>query len=599
MAVSAQLGIGIACVLLAFLYQYYPNTSYSSIVTEEISDEYDYIVIGGGSAGSVVASRLSEDSDNSVLLLEAGAHFTGSPLTHIPFAWGPLEHTEYDWEFYTEEQTQCFKGMKGNKGYWPRGRVLGGTSILNGMQYTRGSKFDYDEWAADGCEGWSYKDVLPYFLKSEDIQIDQLKSSKYHSSGGPLAVSYSAPTELTDLFMKAGQELGYQITDYNGEDQEGFSVVQSTVRDGVRSSTSLEYLGKIGRRNNLDIAVEAYVSKINIEDGKAVGVFYIRNNKKQYVKAKKEVILSAGAINSPQLLMLSGIGPKEHLEELGIPVVKDLPVGKYLKDHQIMVLPSSINKPYGITKAQLISQWAQFQYDWFKSGPLANTGLDGSAFLHLDKTQRGKTYPDIQIIYFNFLLADNIYSFTDEVADEFLAKDDSLHGFSTVICTIHPYSTGILKLRSTDPFDPPLIDPQYYTDQRDIDIMTGGIRIWEKMTETNTFKDLGVDINQLKYKFCSEFEFRSDEYWECVIRHMSSTEYHHACTCRMGGDNDPLAVVDLQLRVKGIKGLRVVDASVFHNITSGNTNAPTIMIAEKASDMIRGKDTVSKYRKNL
>lgn len=599
MALSAQVGIGVTCVLIALVYQWFPKSDYSSIVTDEISEEYDYIVIGGGSAGSVVASRLSEDSDTSVLLLEAGAHFIESPLTHIPLAWAPLEHSEYDWEYYTEKQTQCFKGMKDNKGYWPRGRVLGGSGILNGMQYTRGSKFDYDGWAADGCDGWSYKDVLPYFLKSEDMQIERLKSSKYHSSGGPLAVSYSPPTELTNLFMKMGQELGYQITDYNGEDQEGFSVVQSNVRDGVRSSTSLEYLGKIGNRNNLDIAVKTVVTKIDIKNKKAVGVFYIRDNKKYYVKAKKEVILSAGAINSPQLLMLSGVGPKEHLNEMGIPVIKDLPVGKYLKDHQLVVLPSAINKPYGLTKEQIIGRWAQFQYDWFKSGPLANTGLDGSAFLHLDKSDRGKTFPDIQIIFFNFLFADNLFSLKDEIADEYIAKDGSLHGFSTDVCITHPHSTGTLKLRSTDPFDPPLIDPQYFTDKRDIKTMIGGIRLWEKFTETKIFKDLGVDINQAKYKFCSAFEFRSDEYWECFIRHVSATEYHHACTCRMGGENDQLAVVDTQLRVKGIQGLRVVDASVLHNITSGNTNAPTIMIAEKAADMIRGKDTVAKYRKNL
>ncbi|XP_060575885.1 L-sorbose 1-dehydrogenase-like [Ruditapes philippinarum] len=599
MAVSAQVGIGLTCVLLAFVYQWLPSTDYSSIVTDEISDEYDYIVIGGGSAGSVVSSRLSEDSDTSVLLLEAGAHFIDSPLTHTPLTWVPLQHSEYDWEYYTEKQTQCFQGMQNNKGYWPRGRVLGGSGILNGMQYTRGSKFDYDEWAADGCDGWSYEDVLPYFLKSEDVQIEKLKSSKYHSSGGPLAVSYSAPTELTNLFMKVGEELGYPITDYNGEDQEGFSVIQSNVRDGVRSSTSLEYLAKIGKRNNLDIAIKALVAKIDIKNDKAVGVFYIKDNKKYYVKAKKEVILSAGAINSPQLLMLSGIGPKEHLREMGIPVIKDLPVGKYLKDHQLVTFLSPINKPYGLTKKQMISRWSQFQYDWFKSGPLASTGLDGSAFLHLNKSDRGKTYPDIQVIFFSFLFTDNLASLKDEIADEYIQKDESLHGLSTTVCLTHPHSTGNLKLRSTDPFDPPLIDPQYFTDKRDVETMIGGIRLWEQFTETNTFKELGVDINKAKYTFCSEFEFRSDEYWECFIRHISSTEYHHACTCRMGGENDPLAVVDTQLRVKGIKGLRVVDASVLHNVTSGNTNAPTIMVAEKGADIIRGKDTVEKYRKQL
>lgn len=599
MAFGNQAIIGFLCILVALLYQYFPSKTYSTIVTDIISDEYDYVIVGGGSAGSVVASRLSEDTDKKVLLLEAGAHFDASPLFHIPLAWGPLEHTEYDWEYYTEKQTNSFQGLNENKGYLPRGRVLGGSSILNGMQYTRGSKFDYDEWAAEGCDGWSYKDVLPYFLKSEDIQIDDLKSSPYHSKGGPLAVSYSPPTGLTNLFLEAGEEMGYSISDYNGKEQEGFSIVQSTVREGVRSSTSLEFLGMLGKRENLHIAVRSMVTKIDIKNDKAIGVFFIRDNRKLYVKAKKEVILSAGAINSPQLLMLSGIGPKKHLEDLGITVIKDLPVGQYLKDHQILILPSTINKPYSITKQQLESWWSRFQYDWFQTGPLSNTGLDGSAFLHLDQSKRGVTYPDIQLIFFNFIFADNILNLQDKVADDYLAKDPAMHGFSTDVCLTHPHSIGTLKLRSADPFDCPIIDTQYFTDNRDVKTMIGGIRIWETLMETKTFKELGVDINQVKFSFCSQHEFRSDNYWECIIRHISTTEYHQCCTCRMGSTNDPLAVVDPQLRVKGIDSLRVVDASVFHNITSGNINAPTIMIAEKAADLIRGKDTVSKYRNRV
>lgn len=238
----------------------------------------------------------------------------------------------------------------------------------------------------------------------------------------------------------------------------------------------------------------------------------------------------------------------------------------------------------------------KFQYDWFQTGVLSGTGLDGSAFLHVDKDKRGKAYPDLQFIFFNFLLS-NIYNFRKEVADGYVTNYKSQDGFSTIIALTHPVSTGTVKLQSNDPFDPPVIDPKYFADKRDVENLIRGIRLWEKLTETKTFKELGVDINQLKLSFCSEFDFRSDEYWECFIRHVGVTEYHHACTCRMGAENDPKSVVDPQLRVKGINGLRVADASVFHNITSGNLNAPTIMIAEKAADMIRGKDTVAKYRK--
>jgi choline dehydrogenase len=294
--------------------------------------------------------------------------------------------------------------------------------------------------------------------------------------------------------------------------------------------------------------------------------------------------------------MLSGVGPKNHLEELGIDVIKDLPVGQYLKDHQLVILPTGINKPISIIRDHIDSWWSQFKYDWFKTGPLSVTGLDVSAFLHLDNTQKGKSYPDIQMIFFNFLLSEDIGNIDERFWKGYLAEDPNMHGFSTDICLTHPYSTGSIKLRSADPFDYPIIDPQFFSDRRDIEQLIGGIRIWERLIETQTFKDLGVDINQLKVSFCTEFKFRTDEFWECFIRHVGLTEYHHSCTCRMGGDKDPLAVLDSKLRVKGISGLRVVDASAFHNVTSGNINSPTIMLAEKAADMISGKDTVQRYR---
>jgi len=245
------------------------------------------------------------------------------------------------------------------------------------------------------------------------------------------------------------------------------------------------------------------------------------------------------------------------------------------------------------------SRWARFLYEWFKTGSLAATGLDGSAFLHLDKSQRGKAYTDIQIIFFNFLFADNIFSFNDIVADQLIAKDRGAFGFTTDICLEHPKSSGTLTLRSADPFDPPVIDPKYFTHDEDIKTMIGGIRIWEKLTQTQTFKELGVDANQLKVSFCSQHKFRSDAFWECYIRHTSTTIYHPTSTCRMGGDKDPMAVVDLELKVRGVQNLRVVDASVFPEITSGNIIAPTIMVAEKAADMIRGIDTVVRIRNKL
>ena len=570
-----------------------------SILTEQLDNEYDYIVVGAGSAGSVVASRLSEDEDKTVLLLEAGGHYDENPLLHVPVVFFNLEHTVYDWEYYTEPQKVSCLGLKENQGFWPRGKVLGGSGMLNGMQYTRGSKYDYDEWTRNGCTGWSYKDVLPYFLKSEDIQINDLKSSIYHSSGGPLAVSSGKVTHLADLYMKAGKEAGYNISDYNGEEQEGFSYIQLTTRNGVRSSTSVEYLGNTADRTNLHIAVNSMVTKIEIENKRATGVFVIRNNRKYFIKSRKEVIVSAGAINSPQLLMLSGVGPKEDLEALGIEVKANLPVGQNLQDHQMVLMFTKINQPISITENLLENWWTKLQYQLFGSGPLGKSSLDGSGFFYADNGRRGKSSVDIQFLFISTLPDTNFFNFKTEVLREQMAQGPNENGFTTVVSLTHPKSRGTIKLKSTDPYDYPAIDPQYLTDERDIGQFIVALRAWEKFIETPTMQQLGAKVEHGKISFCSQHEFRSDAYWECVTRHLAVTEYHHSGTCKMGSATDPSSVVDPQLRVKGIKGLRVVDASVFPNVTSGNTNAPTIMVAEKISDAIRGKDTVKEIRNKI
>ena len=278
-----------------------------SIITEKLDDEYD-IVVGGGAAGSVMASRLSEDRDKKVLLLEAGGHYIENPKYLNPVDWVSFLFTKHDWEYYTEPQEFSNFGFNNNRSYWPRGRILGGTASLNAMQYTRGSRYDFDELVANGCTGCSYKEVFAYFLKSEDIQIDELKKSKFHSTGGLIAVSGGKATPLDDLYMQAGQELGYNITDYNGEDQEGFNHLQLTTRNGLRSNVAVEYLGGTADRNNLHIAVNSFVTKVDIKDKHARGVYVIRNGRKHFIKATQEEVNSSGAINSPQILMLSGIG---------------------------------------------------------------------------------------------------------------------------------------------------------------------------------------------------------------------------------------------------------------------------------------------------
>jgi choline dehydrogenase-like flavoprotein len=486
--------------------------------------------------------------------------------------------------------------MKDKKGYWPRGHVLGGSGSINVLQYTRGSRFDFDEWAANGCTGWSYKEVLPYFLKSEDMQIPEFRNSIYHNEGGEIAVSEADISRLSKIFRNAGEELGYKIRDYNGELQEGFNKIQFNIRKGVRSSAAIEFLKR--KKNNLHIITESHATKVVLENKKAVGVNFIQDGRKRYVKARKEIILSAGAINTPQILMLSGFGPKEHLEKLGIPVEKDLPVGNNLQDHQQVSVCTKTKTQDSITPERLKSIWSKIQYYLFGTGPRSIAGSDGSAFLHLDSNNEGKIYPDIQMVLFPTLFGKNLFNYNNEVAKEILASP-SEHGFCVFVALTHPRSRGTIRLQAKDPFDYPLIDPRYFHNQRDVDNLIGGVRILEKLLETRAFKEVGVDINFMKKTFCSQHRFRSDKYWECMIRSTAFTQFHPTSSCKMGPLDRHDTVVDPQLRVKGVAGLRVVDASIFPNITSGNTNAPTIMVAEKAADLIRGKITVNHLKRSL
>ena len=594
----------LSVLLLAIWIVYFAqNISWKPkfVVTEKLNSVYDYIVIGGGSAGAVVASRLSEDTENTVLLIEAGGDYRDNPEYHIPFKWTNLGRTAANWAYRTEPQEHACKGLDGQRALWPAGNVLGGTSILNCMTHVRGNKHDFHEWESMGCVGWGYKDVLPYFLKSEDMSIANLKSSEYHSSGGYLAVSNGGLTPIADMYLKAGQELGYNIVDYNGEIQEGFSETQINARNGVRSSTSLEFLEPARTRKNLQIAVNSFVTKISIEGKTATGVYVIRGGRKYFTEAYKEIILSAGAVKSPQILMLSGVGPKSHLETLGIPVHADLPVGDNLQDHPILFVLSSLNTSNGITKSKLESWWTELKYKLFGHGILSGSGIETIAFFCTQReVNRSKDCaPDIEFMFSVYLSQSNNFGLKADVAKQYLNQDPDGHGFTVAIALNDPKSTGTLRLKSADPLDQPLIDPKYLSDRKDVDTFIRGLRIWETFIQTPTMQSLGANFKHVEQNFCAEHKFRSDAYWECFIRHIATTGNHAAGTCKMGRADDVKSVVGPQLKVKGIENLRIVDASVMPEITSGNINAPVIMIAEKAADLIRGKNTVEKFINRL
>ncbi|XP_062618936.1 alcohol dehydrogenase [acceptor]-like [Saccostrea cucullata] len=499
------LGILLFCLLYYHVVQEMEKRDLKGGENKEINNHYSYIIVGAGSAGCVLANRLSEDLGSSVLIVEAGGSENEHEMMHVPFMSGVLQGTKHDWDFRTAPQKFTCQDKKDKKCTWPRGRVLGGTSSIDYLQYIRGSRHDYDNWAREGADGWSYKDVLPYFIKSEDMQISSLRFSPYHGMGGPLSVSDGTATNLSDnVYRKGMEEIGYRVVDCNGMTQIGYCFGQETVKNGERWSTAKAFLRPAMNRPNLNVVTNAYVTKILIEHRKAVGITLVKNYETYHIKAEKEVIISAGSINAPKILMLSGIGPKEHLESLGV--------------HQI-----SSNNPH-------------------------------SSFL--------------------------------------------------VLCTLlHPKSRGRIQLHSSDPFDPPRIDPNYLDHPYDMKMLLKGIKQLLKLANTTAFRSIGASpfdpYDENYFLYCKHFPYESDDYWRCRVALNFISMYHTTSTCRMGAADDKTAVVDPQLRVKGVSNLRVVDASVMRHVTSGNTNAPTIMIAEKAADMIRGIDSVKSIRERL
>lgn len=525
---------------------------------------FDYIVVGGGSGGCVVAGRLSEDPDVSVCLLEAGGGGQSS-LVNIPAAMVAMVPTSVNnWAFDTVPQM----ALEGRKGYQPRGKALGGSSAINAMIYVRGHQWDYDHWAALGNTGWAFKDVLPYFRRSEhNERIDNV----LHGRGGPLWVSdLRSDNPFQQRFLQAARETGLPLNDdFNGEEQEGVGIYQVTQKHGERCSAARAYLlPYVGVRNNLSVETRAQVQRILFEGTRAVAVEVLQNGEVRTLRARREVILAAGAFQTPQLLMLSGVGPKEELQRHGIPLLQDLPgVGQNLQDHPdfVFVYKTSSLDAMGVSFAgstRMLKEAGRFRRE--RRGMLTSNFAEGGAFL---KTHEALDKPDIQL---HFVVAP---------VEDHARKLRLGHGLSCHVCLLRPRSRGTVSLASKDPQAAPLIDPAFLQDPQDLEDMVAAFRLTRRLMQAPALanwitRDLytdGVD---------------TDEQIRTVLRRRTDSVYHPVGTCRMG--DDPLAVVDAQLRVHGVQGLRIVDASVMPTLIGGNTNAPTIMIAEKAVDLIRG-----------